>query len=567
MDSDPSFYGPTVPRAHKRRLRRKDPPSVHVSSARHAHHESAVVGLPADIHQPYCLYPVHGSNGSRTARAGDTWVLHDKHFWMRTSPLQEHRNSSQEGALHGPAVETPSVFGYAVHASVLASYTLLPPHYCLKYMSLLLLFIALVAHPGPGSSTLSRSMPARSLYAADTTESDTAPVSDDALAVFIDCNTWGCDFDYFRREIPFVSYVRNREDADVHVLITAQQAGGGGRAFTLDFIGLREFEGQDATLRYTSRQTATDDDVRQALAQHIKAGLLRNLAGTPAFQHIEISYTGPEELTAATPAENPWNLWVFEIGVEGSFEGEQRTNEQSIEGSFSANRTSNAWKLDWEAEWEYDKRRFETDEGTITDIQRSGGVDALGVRSISEHWSLGGFSAASRSTFDNYNLRLNLAPALEYNVFPYSESTRQQLLFLYRIGLNSFDYRERTIFNETSQMLLRQSLNVALEVDQPWGSVRASVEGSHYLHNFDRKRLEMFSNLEFNVYGGLSIDLFGYLSLIRDQLNLPRGDAPLEDILLERRELATNYEYSVSLGLSYTFGATTNNIVNPRFGD
>ncbi|MBA2671194.1 MAG: hypothetical protein H0U67_12545, partial [Gemmatimonadetes bacterium] len=48
----------------------------------------------------------------------------------------------------------------------------------------------------------------------------------DALRIFLDCNGPGCDFDFFRTEITFVDYVRDRADADVHVLVTTQGTGG-----------------------------------------------------------------------------------------------------------------------------------------------------------------------------------------------------------------------------------------------------------------------------------------------------------------------------------------------------
>jgi hypothetical protein len=43
------------------------------------------------------------------------------------------------------------------------------------------------------------------------------------------------------------------------------------------------------------------------------------------------------------------------------------------------------------------------------------------------------------------------------------------------------------------------------------------------------------------------------------------GESP-EDILLRRRQLQTDYNYSTSISLSYMFGSVFNNIVNPRLG-
>lgn len=48
----------------------------------------------------------------------------------------------------------------------------------------------------------------------------------EATRVFLDCNTF-CDFDHIRREITYVNWVRDRADADVHLIITSQNTGGG----------------------------------------------------------------------------------------------------------------------------------------------------------------------------------------------------------------------------------------------------------------------------------------------------------------------------------------------------
>jgi hypothetical protein len=296
---------------------------------------------------------------------------------------------------------------------------------------------------------------------------------------------------------------------------------------------------------------------------------MRYVAETPAFGQVDISSQATSSAQPQTaPADDPWNLWVFDMGIEGSIEGEQRSSERSFEGSADASRTSSLWKIDLDYDADFEEEEFEVnDSTTVTNSQRDSDFETLVVRSLTNHWSIGGFSEIGRSTFNNFSLRAVAAPAIEYNVFPYAESTRRQVLFLYRVSVNRFDYQEETIFDKTSETLLQQSLNISAEIQQPWGSIQGSIEGSHFLHDFSRKRLELFTNVELNVYRGLSFDLFGDLSLIRDQINLRKGDADQEDVLLRRRELATDFEFSLSIGISYTFGATTNNVVNPRFGD
>src|SRR6267143_921287 len=76
------------------------------------------------------------------------------------------------------------------------------------------------------------------LEAQDTTRT----VQDTAVRVFLDCPDTFCDFDYYRTEITFVNWVRDRQFAQVHLLITTQDTGGG-REYTLTFIGLERFAG------------------------------------------------------------------------------------------------------------------------------------------------------------------------------------------------------------------------------------------------------------------------------------------------------------------------------------
>ncbi len=38
-----------------------------------------------------------------------------------------------------------------------------------------------------------------------------------SINVFLDCQTFGCDFDFFRTEVAFVNWVRDRESSHVHL--------------------------------------------------------------------------------------------------------------------------------------------------------------------------------------------------------------------------------------------------------------------------------------------------------------------------------------------------------------
>ncbi len=78
---------------------------------------------------------------------------------------------------------------------------------------------------------------------------------DSAIRVFSDCPNYGpgCAFDFVRTEITWINWVRNREDADVHVLVTTQPTGGGGNEYTVSLIGLRRCTGRAERVKLGGR--------------------------------------------------------------------------------------------------------------------------------------------------------------------------------------------------------------------------------------------------------------------------------------------------------------------------
>lgn len=409
---------------------------------------------------------------------------------------------------------------------------------------------------------------------ADTTRA----AQDSALRVFFDCQGFasGCDFDYLRTEITFVNWVRNREDAQVHVLVTIQTTGSGGTEYTVTLIGRGRFAGRADTLRYVAGKTDTKDDQRRGLAHLLKLGLASSAATTPLAPHLEVTFSAPSRGGLQRQARDPWNYWVYSATMNGFFNGQKSINSQSLFGSLSANRVTDAWKILLSFNESYDRGSFDipvfdssgaqVGTQTVVSIARSYGGDALVVKSLGPHWSAGSEVSANRSTFNNEDLVFSAGPALEYDIFPYSASTRRMLRFNYRVAVNYFNYSDTTIFEKTHEVLFTQVVSAVLSVTQPWGSSSVSLTGSNFLHDFSKNRLDLFGSLSFRVVRGLSFNVFGNVSLVHDQLFLPKAGASESQILLQRRALATNYQYFASVGLSYSFGSKINNIVNPRFG-
>lgn len=388
------------------------------------------------------------------------------------------------------------------------------------------------------------------------------------LRVFIDCEVQGCDFDFFRTEIPFVDYVRDRKDATLHVLVTNQSTSGGGLAYTVHFIGLRELAGIGDTLSYLSPNSATHDDRRRGLVSTIKLGLVRYVARIGGGARLRISDQGVAPATpGTTPASHdPWNLWVFRVSANGNFNGEESFHSTSLRSSASANRTTEAFKIRLTANSSYSENKFKFSDGSkFASYSRSYGASELAVKSLGPHWSVGQRASMNSSTFLNQKLTIRAAPAVEYNVFPYSESTRRQLTAEYAVGINSFRYEDTTIFNKISEVRPDQTLRFSLGLKQPWGSVNGSLEGASYLDDFSKNRLVLFNSLELRLFKGFSVNGFVSASRVRDQLYLAKGASSDEDVLVRRRQLATSYNYFAGVGVSYTFGSVLNNVVNPRF--
>jgi len=391
---------------------------------------------------------------------------------------------------------------------------------------------------------------------------------EEALNIFIDTPDYYLDFDFVRTEITFVNYVRDRADADVHILITTQATGGGGKEFTIAFIGLKNFKENNSTLKYVSRQTDTDDDIRRGLVKVLKIGLMQYAAHTSAVEGLEVSYKKPEQKEAAPQAvTDPWDFWSFRTSLNGYFNGEKSYKYRYIYGSISASRVTEDWKIKLSLYGSYNQTEYDYSEDfTYIDIRRSYSFSSLAVKSLGKHWSVGGRGSVWHSTYSNSDIVYSLAPGIEYNFFPYSESTRRLLAFQYLIGLKHLDYHEETIYLKTAETLPFQSLTISYDIKQPWGSIETDLESANYLSDLKKYHLQIYGSIEIRIFKGLSFNCFGYVTFLRDQISLPRRGASIEEVLLRRRQLETSYDYYTSIGLSYTFGSIYNNIVNPRFG-
>lgn len=388
-----------------------------------------------------------------------------------------------------------------------------------------------------------------------------------AIRVFLDCQT-RCDGEFVRQQIRFVSWVRDRTDADVHLLITSQRSGSGLR-YDLSFIGRGRFAGDDVTLGYNSSDTDTTAERRESGSRVIGLGLARYVSQTQDADRLTIQYDEPVGglngvQTGESALVDPWNFWVFRIAANGGFSGESQQSATELSGSVSANRTTEALKVRLGVSAWYEENSFDLEEESYSSIARFSDASAYVAVSIREHMATGARFDLWSSTFSNIDLAGRAAWAFEYNVFPYSESTRRELTILYQIGLAHFRYQELTIYEKLEETLPDHALIAALDLKEPWGDARASVTGSQFLHDPGLYRVSARGGVEIRVFRGLSVDLSGQYDAVRDQISLRLEGASPEEVLLFRQELATDYRFRMRVGLTYRFGSIFNNVVNPR---
>jgi hypothetical protein len=342
------------------------------------------------------------------------------------------------------------------------------------------------------------------------------------------------------------------------------------RVWTLAFVGRDAFASQDRRLTLRLPAAATPAEIRAGLARVFRLGIAEYAVRSDVGSQLDVTIAAAPDAGAAgaAPAEHdPWDHWVFRLSTYSSRNGEVSSASSYFSGSASASRITEAWKLNVSTDSSHSTSRFDLDEteSVLTD-ENSWSVNSLVVKSLTGHWSLGLTGGASSSTYSNQKLTATVNPAVEYDLFPYAESSQRSLTFQYAIGATYYQYRELTIFDKLEETKPRHSLTISLGLRQPWGTAGASASFSQILNAPEQNRLSVNGSINVRVFKGLTVNGSASYSRIRDQFYLEKSFATEEEILLRLRQLATGYYASASVGFTYSFGSLGNASVNPRFG-
>jgi len=413
--------------------------------------------------------------------------------------------------------------------------------------------VALVCVPG----VLRAQLPPGEVQGSDTTRR--------ALRLLLGCEAKpACDADYVRTELPWLGYVRDRADAEVQVISTTLGTGAGGVQVTLRFLGLRSFAGMDDEIRYTTPPGASVEEQRREFVRVLGIGLARYLARTSELSNLGLTRVS-DRGQAGAAGPDPWDYWLYKLSVYGWITGESQSSSREVSGSFTISRITPASKVRLGATGSESRSRYRlSDSSEYISRTRSYSARGLAGLSVGRHFSVGLSAGVLASTRQNIDWRVRGGAVLEFDFFPYEEYSRRHLVLSYSPGVWHANYADTTIYNVVEERRWEQNYSLWFSAAQSWGSAYAGVDGSSFFNDLGKNRFSVYGGLSVRVMRGLDFSVNGSYSRVRDQVNLARGGATDEEILLQIRELQTSYTYEGYVSLGYSWGSLFNNVVNPR---
>ena len=126
------------------------------------------------------------------------------------------------------------------------------------------------------------------------------------LSVFLDCNV--CDNQYIRQNLGNVQFVRDQFLGDVHVFFVSQRNGSRGRSYEVQFIGKKELEPINYTLRFSTDGNMTSDEERKRILENLKLGLVRFWIGKGTLHNVSLTFPIPEEMGDEVDEDEHYHL-------------------------------------------------------------------------------------------------------------------------------------------------------------------------------------------------------------------------------------------------------------------
>ena len=386
---------------------------------------------------------------------------------------------------------------------------------------------------------------------------------EDLYNLFIKCDR--CDDNFLKNEINYVNHVREQGLADIQLFIYRNRNANNGNRYTLDFIGKNNFSEKKLSLVLDTNPRLTRDNVRNELKRKIDLGLVYFLVDSEISDKINISFdTLINNNESYELSSDKWKNWVFQSAGELNFENETSRNESNVRIELDADKVTDKIKIQFDIDFERSNSKYENQDNTFVSKRNRKSFGAKSVWSINNKWSAGFNAGASGDTYQNIDFRYYIMPAIEYSFFPYYEFVRREMVINYRIGYGYRNYIEETIYNKLEENVYLHQLAFETRFRQPWGEIYTNLRAKSFLHDPSKNSFSLDSWFSIRVFEGLSVRFGGEIELIRDQLSLPKGNASIEDLLLQQQEIATDFRSEFRIAIGYTFGSAFNNYLNSR---
>ena len=374
-----------------------------------------------------------------------------------------------------------------------------------------------------------------------------------------------CDNNFLKNEISYVDHVRDQGLADIQLFIYRNRNANNGNRYTLDYIGANKFSDNKISLTLDTNPKMTRDEIRNSLKRKIELGLIHYLMKTDIADNILISIDSQiSNVNSNESSSDKWKNWVFQTAGEANFENETSRKQSNFEIQFDADKVTDKIKLQIDLDFERSNNRYENDDNTFISKRNRKNLTIKSVWSINDKWSTGVIAGLGGDTYQNINFRHWVQPAIEYSFFPYNEFVRREMVINYGIGYGYRNYIEETIYNKFEEYVYVHQIGFETRFRQPWGEIYARLSGKSFLQEPSKNSMRLNSWFSIRVFEGLSFRIGGEIELIRDQISLPKGNASIEDLLLQQKEIATDFYSEFRVGLSYTFGSAFNNYLNSR---
>lgn len=412
-----------------------------------------------------------------------------------------------------------------------------------------------------------------------------------APQVFLNCTT-DCFEPYLRQELSNFDLVRDRHQADLEILISAQPAGNGGVSYSLTLFDRereREQQPRGSVPRGRIGSTGRPESVRPAAASTVARQVTRGPAqpevefraklldvvlrllysavlGTPHESRFRLSLP-PRSVEALGRLADPWNYWVLIPELEGEGEAGGGYYFAEVGGNLTIRRITDRHKLRLRLSYWRTLSAFEfEDDSSISGDVYGFAANAVYARSIGARYAIGLTGTARSSEFDNLEVHAHYGPVLELNLFPYTENASRQLRLLYQAGVWYNDYFEPNAAGDLRELLHYQALTAVADVNQPWGSVQVAAQLNSFLRQPSQFRIALAGQLTLLLFEGFSLQFEGRSAWVRDQINVRQRALEDIEVLLFTAEQPTRFTLEATFGFSYAFGSVHNTIVNPRFG-